>query len=142
MIFRLVGQRLLYCFLFYFRGLEMCFFFSTYWFKHFVLGFLCHIYAGMWEVPPLTENPPHKITIFVSWPNKKIIFSCCHYSCTIFILTSYSFYKQVMFILVLIDDQYLENVVFRFTGEHPCRSVFSAWVFSCKFAAYFQNTFS
>ena len=40
------------------------------------------------------------------------------------------------------------------TGEHPCRSVISikflkqlywnhtsAWVFSCKFAAYFQNTF-
>ena len=48
----------------------------------------------------------------------------------------------------------------RFTGEHPCRSVISikllwnkvakqlywnhtaAWVFSCKFAAYFQITFS
>ena len=31
------------------------------------------------------------------------------------------------------------------TGEHPWRSVISiklAWVFSCKFAAYFQNTFS
>ena len=38
----------------------------------------------------------------------------------------------------------------KFTGEHPCRSVISiklqsntlAWVFSCKFASYFQNTFS
>ena len=39
----------------------------------------------------------------------------------------------------------------KFTGEHPCRSAValqlywnrtSAWVFSCKFAAYFQNTFS
>ena len=47
----------------------------------------------------------------------------------------------------------------KFTGEHPCRSVISikllcsfialqlywnhtlAWVFSCKYAAYFQNTF-
>ena len=36
-----------------------------------------------------------------------------------------------------------------FTGEHPCRSAISlywnhipTWVFSCKFAAYFQNTFS
>ena len=31
----------------------------------------------------------------------------------------------------------------KFTGEHPCRSVkcTSAWVFSCKFAAYFQNIF-
>ena len=39
----------------------------------------------------------------------------------------------------------------KFTEEHPCRSVilikllwnrFLAWVFSCKFAANFQNTFS
>ena len=36
----------------------------------------------------------------------------------------------------------------KFTGEHPSRSVISiklhtlTWVFSCKFAAYFQNTFS
>ena len=38
----------------------------------------------------------------------------------------------------------------KFKGEHPCRSVISikllwnhasAWVFSCKFAAYYQNTF-
>ena len=41
----------------------------------------------------------------------------------------------------------------KFTGEYPCRSVISitllcnlfnhtsAWVFSCKFAAYFQNLF-
>ena len=26
-----------------------------------------------------------------------------------------------------------------FTGEHPCRTL--VWVFSCKFAAYFQNIF-
>ena len=37
----------------------------------------------------------------------------------------------------------------KFTGEHPGRSAISiklqsnwAWVFSCKFAAFFQNTFS
>ena len=37
----------------------------------------------------------------------------------------------------------------KFTGEHPCRSVISiklpgtsAWVFSCKFDAYIQNSFS
>ena len=34
----------------------------------------------------------------------------------------------------------------KFTGEHPCRSVISinhnlAWVFSSKFATYFQSTF-
>ena len=37
----------------------------------------------------------------------------------------------------------------KFTGEHPCRSAISiklqsnvAWVFSSKFAAFFQKTFS
>ena len=37
----------------------------------------------------------------------------------------------------------------KFTGEHPCQSAISikllstlAWVFSRKFAVYFQNTFS
>ena len=30
----------------------------------------------------------------------------------------------------------------KFTGEHPCWIVISTWVFSCKFAIYFQNTFS
>ena len=31
----------------------------------------------------------------------------------------------------------------KFTGEHPCRGAIStlAWIFSCKFAAYFQNIF-
>ena len=39
--------------------------------------------------------------------------SCC--SCTIFILTLYSFYTQFMLILILyIDIQYLQNVVFSF----------------------------
>ena len=41
------------------------------------------------------------------------------------------------------------KVCSKFTGEHPCGSVISihknhisVWVFSCKFAAYFQNIFS
>ena len=45
------------------------------------------------------------------------------------------------------------KICVKFTGEHPCRSVISiklqlhwnhtsTWVFSCKVAAYFQNTFS
>ena len=49
---------------------------------------------------------------------------------------------------------FLRKGVYKFTGEYPYRSVTSikllcskvvrtsAWVFSCKFAAYFQNTFS
>ena len=34
--------------------------------------------------------PPYKIKIFKLYPNKNVIFSCSH-SCTIFVLTSYSF---------------------------------------------------
>ena len=38
------------------------------------------------------------------------------------------------------------KICHKFTGEHPCKQLYwnrtSAWVFSCKFAAYFQNTFS
>ena len=49
-------------------------------------------------------------------------------------------------------EQWSEAAVQRcckFTEEHPCRSAISikllctsAWLFSCKFIAYFQNTFS
>ena len=42
--------------------------------------------------------------------NKKY---CC---CTIFISTPYSLYTQVMLILILINVQYLQNVVFSFEG--------------------------
>ena len=37
-----------------------------------------------------------------------------HCSCTIFILTSYSLYAQVILILILIDVPYLHNVIFSF----------------------------
>ena len=47
-------------------------------------------------------------------PNKNFIFSCNHCSCTIFILISYPLYTQAMLILILIDVQYLQNVVFSF----------------------------
>ena len=49
---------------------------------------------------------------------KFFIFSCSHCSCTIFILTSYSLYTQVMLILILMDVQYLHNVVFRMVKNH------------------------
>ena len=42
------------------------------------------------------------------------MFGCSHCSCTIFILTLYSFYIQAMLILILIYIQYLQNVVFSF----------------------------
>ena len=54
----------------------------------------------------------------------------------------------------IVQKVFLEKCVLKicskFTGEHPCRSAISikllcnrasTWVFSCKFAAYFQNTF-
>ena len=47
-------------------------------------------------------------------PNKNFIFSCSNRSCTVFILTSYSLYTQVMLIIILIDVQFLQNVVFSF----------------------------
>ena len=47
-------------------------------------------------------------------PNENFIFGCSHCTCTVFILTSYSLYTQVMLVLILIDVQYLQNVVFSF----------------------------
>ena len=83
--------------------------------------------GGMGEVPPKDKNllisptgkfspidsptkflSPHQMTIVIIQEN--FIFS----SCTIFILTSYSLYTQVMLILILINVQYLQNVVFGF----------------------------
>ena len=52
--------------------------------------------------------------VFMLQPNKNFIFSCSHRSCTVFILTSYSLYTQVMLIIILIDVQFLQNVVFSF----------------------------
>ena len=46
------------------------------------------------------------------WPNKNFIFRCSHCFSAIFILTTYSFYAQSMLILILIDVQYLQNVIF------------------------------
>ena len=43
-------------------------------------------------------------------PNKNIIFSCSHCTRTIFALTSYSLYKQVILILILIDAQYFTDL--------------------------------
>ena len=44
-------------------------------------------------------------------------------------------------------DKDVLKIYIKFTGKHSCRSIISikltsALVFSCKFAAYFQNTFT
>ena len=51
--------------------------------------------------------------VFILRPNENFIYNCNHCSCTLF-LTSYSLYKQVMLIWILIDVQYLQNIVFSF----------------------------
>ena len=56
-------------------------------------------------IPPLNNN-------FHVIKQKNFSFSCSHCSCTIFILTSYSLHTQVMPILILINIQYLQIVVF------------------------------
>ena len=64
---------------------------------------------GMGRVSaPLTKN------LLSPCQPVKIPPSCSHCSCTIFILLPYSLYAQVMLILMLINVQYLQNVVFSF----------------------------
>ena len=53
-------------------------------------------------------------------------FRCRHCACTIFVLISYSFHTQVMLILILIDVQYSQNVVFSFAKGLNCQNHFSS----------------
>ena len=83
-------------------------------------------YWGNGEVSPPTKNflihslptkflfPPTKSQFNPIKKNKNVIFSCSHCSCTIFVLISYSSETQIMIILILIDVQYSQNVVFSF----------------------------
>ena len=54
-------------------------------------------------------------------------------------------------IKTIINNDFRENSIFKVSSGKlikvclftaPCRNHTSIWVFSCKFAAYFQNTFS
>ena len=76
------------------------------------------------SIPPLNKSFQD---ITQQKPDKNIIFSCSHCSCTIFVLISYSFDTQVVLILILIDVQYLRNVVFSFEKgliqQNHCSSV-------------------
>ena len=74
--------------------------------------------------PHVTVVLRHKFYSFLIWEtfcsfpptptHLEKVYSCSHSSCTIFVLTSYSLYTQVMLILLLINVQYLQNVVFSF----------------------------
>ena len=52
-------------------------------------------------------------------PPRNFIFSRYHCSCTIFILTSYSLYTQVMLIFILIDDQSPQQTFQLPPSPHP-----------------------
>ena len=103
-----------------------------------------------WESPPTRENPfavaspnqifilshqrfipplDNQITIFILEPHKDFIFSCSHCSCTIFILNLQSLYIQVMLILILIDVQYFQNLVFSFEKGSNVQYHFSGFCF-------------
>ena len=68
--------------------------------------------------PPTRKSTPRRLPLPNFYPpNLRFIpppTECSHCSCTIFILPSYSLYTQVMLILILINVQYLQNVVFSF----------------------------
>ena len=53
--------------------------------------------------PPLNKN-------FHIVSQKNFIFSCSYFSCTIFILPSYSLHTKVMLLLILMNVQYLQFV--------------------------------
>ena len=64
-----------------------------------------------------------------------------------YVMLCFGIYNKQIFIKAAIHHRCYykrcsENMS-KFTGEHPCKSVVRtlAWVFSCKFAVYFQNTF-
>ena len=84
--------------------------------------------GGMWRVPPTSQkfaqsplSSPLKVNP-TQQKNKKVIFSCSHSSCTIFVLISYSFETQIMLILILIGVQYSQNAVFSFEKFSNCQN--------------------
>ena len=78
----------------------------------------CYMYhiCYMLYSPHICSFPPPLPTKsqFNPTKNKNVIFSCNHFSCTIFVLISYSFETQIMLILILIIVQYSQNAVFSF----------------------------
>ena len=69
-----------------------------------------NVYLRLWHQRLIS---PHQIKIFMlsNKFNKTCIFNCIHSSSTIFVLSSFSLYTQVIVILILINVQYLQNVV-------------------------------
>ena len=71
--------------------------------------------SGEGESSPVSQNFAHPPQVEESPPSSRQPTKFLpFFSFTIFILTSYSLCTQVMLILILIDFQYLQNVVFNF----------------------------
>ena len=76
-----------------------------------------------------------KLTAF----SRHLLLQILHFRC---LRGSYKSSRQELFL-----RKEVRKICSKFIGEHPCRIVISrnctsAWVFSCKFAGYFQNTVS
>ena len=105
-------------------------------------SFIYRVFAtgGMGRVPQpdqskICSSPPPSAPNSYSLPpkvksiqqkNKSVIFNYSHCSCTIFVLTSYSFKTQIMLILILIDIQDSQNPVFSFEKFSNCQNHFSS----------------
>ena len=94
--------------------------------------------------PPIREQPWKSpswigLSFYVSF----VYFVCIYSSYLINIPTKFKSSHPDVFL-----RKGVLRICSKFTGEHPCRSVqlywnhTAAWVFSCKFDAYFQNIFS
>ena len=73
--------------------------------------------GGWGKSPPTSQKFAHfspRNVNSTQQKNENVIFSCSHFSCTIFVLISYSFETQIVLILILINVQYSQNSVFSF----------------------------
>ena len=64
----------------------------------------------------------HYVAISMLQLDENFILNCVHSCRTIFILIEYSWYLQVMLTLILIDNQYVENVAFSFKKSSNCQN--------------------
>ena len=71
--------------------------------------------------PPHLEKFPHRIHAPPPSTTSSI-FSCSHWSCSIFVLISYSLDTQVMLIFILIDVQYSQKAVFSLEKGSNCQN--------------------
>ena len=117
---------------------------------------LCIIYAAVWRLVLNYYFPNHagKSRLIVQTVHLKEQNSYIHLKLEkLYYPYPVWFFPNLNFRSSILPKQPSRGVLkiwSKFTGEHPCQSAISkqlcwtctsAWVPSCKFAAYFQNTF-